>query len=652
MRFALFSLALVSTVWATPPSSYCPIDERSCYSSQVCQWDAPSQTCVSSLPCAMESTTAQCELNTWGCTWQGSVCTKTQTQPAVTSPCQQWLYDQAGCATEKRCFWQSFKCQLRPTIVLSVADDLAWYDVGWNNPRARTPVLDAMRTRGINLNRHYGSRFCAPSRAMLMTGKYAWRMGLQTDLNLNPVWNIRCGSGQGSKLLPQVLKETGGYATLGFGKWHLGHYRDDLIPTSRGFDQWIGYYGGGIENNSPPNQFYSKRCSCNQQKRSCSPFAPNPPVICGFVTGMVNVTKGNLPQVVNSNTVVEDTADLYLANRARDAILAADATIPLFLFLSWGTPHEPEFASDSYKASILQSRPQFGTDAPINKQCDSGKRLTHLAMVMTLDTAHAIVINALEESNRFDTSVFVFLSDNGGNSPWRTAPAVVNTCAAGFNYPLRGAKFTWWEGGVRTLGFVYSKNYMVATKRGRSFQPLISAADWRRTLVKASGTAWPKDLDDDGVDYWSPLSGLGVPSYEARTVFPLQIWGEQNRYAILFYVPNSAGGPELHKLIIGNPFSGWGAGNVGTQVAKYSHGEIDQPPELPNSEVKFPLDNGFNNKLQCDKYCLYNLDRDQQELVELSTTNPTALQAGLAALALFQKQYPSDAMGGCLGWMS
>lgn len=325
---------------------------------------------------------------------------------------------------------------MRPTIVLSLADDLGWYDIGWNNPRARTPVLDGMQKLGIGLNRHYGSRFCAPSRGMLLTGKYAWRLGMQTDLNLNPVWNIRCAVAPTSKLLPAVLKETGGYATLGFGKWHLGHYRDDMIPTQRGFDKWIGYYGGGIEKNNAPEQYFSTRCCCNGNPKSCSPFATNAKLTCGRVTGMINCTAaatGQQQYVVDSTQSAEDTTDLFLAAQARQQILKAAEDVPLFVYLSWSTPHEPVYASEAYKQSIMRSRPAFGTDATINQYCQASKRVTQLAMVMTMDYANAVVIDALEEVNRFDTTIFVFLSDNGGNSPMRTAPNVLNSCPAGFN---------------------------------------------------------------------------------------------------------------------------------------------------------------------------------------------------------------------------
>lgn len=423
-------------VSAGPGDSYCPQDEESCYSSSICHWNSVTSQCMSSLPCALESQPAMCEQNTWGCTWDNQRCIKVNRRELVKpSPCAPFRYNQQACSQEKRCFWQNFECELRPTIVLSLVDDMGWYDIGWNNPRSRTPVLDAMKTRGILLDRHYMSRFCAPSRSMLMTGRYAWRMGMQTDLNLNPVWNIRCGVPTEIKMLPAVLKETGGYATLGYGKWHMGHYRDDLIPTQRGFDKWIGYYGGGIDQSSGPDQFMSRRCAC-KGTNTCSPFATKPTVLCTKATGMVNCTVGAPQRVVGP--VEEDTTDVFLANRAREGILAAEEDVPLFLYLSWSTPHDPVYASEAFKQSILKSRPEFGTDAPLNKEakCPSSKRLEHLAMVMTMDTAHAAVIDALEHVQRFDTSIFVFLSDNGGNAPLRNGPNSINNCGMGFNCTL------------------------------------------------------------------------------------------------------------------------------------------------------------------------------------------------------------------------
>jgi arylsulfatase A-like enzyme len=103
-----------------------------------------------------------------------------------------------------------------------------------------------MRETGVSLERHYTTRFCAPTRAMLLTGVHPWRLGLQTDLNLNPVNVVRCSSVLAAKklnarLLPEILRQDGGYATHMFGKFHMGHYSASTLPTQNGFDSFVGF---------------------------------------------------------------------------------------------------------------------------------------------------------------------------------------------------------------------------------------------------------------------------------------------------------------------------------------------------------------------------------------------------------------------------
>ena len=127
-------------------------------------------------------------------------------------------------------------------IVLSVADDLGHYDVGFNNPRAYSPTLDGLMRAGTLLDRHYSSRMCAPSRAMLMSGRATWTIGFHIDSNLNPVNCIRCKLPV-TDLLPGAFQKAG-WATHMIGKWHLGHYTDAAMPTALGFDTYFGFLGG------------------------------------------------------------------------------------------------------------------------------------------------------------------------------------------------------------------------------------------------------------------------------------------------------------------------------------------------------------------------------------------------------------------------
>lgn len=100
---------------------------------------------------------------------------------------------------------------------------------------------------------------------------------------------------------------------------------------------------------------------------------------------------------------------------------------------------------------LTRSTPAFGTDSYVNGLCDAKNRLTHLAMVSMLDEAHRVVLDALEQASRYQDTVFVFISDNGGNQPMFSRVGRLRECSYGFNYPLRGSKFSWWEVRVFTL---------------------------------------------------------------------------------------------------------------------------------------------------------------------------------------------------------
>ena len=132
----------------------------------------------------------------------------------------------------------------RPNILFILADDLGWGDVSWNNDLVKsTPFLANMAKDGAVLKQSYSAHRCTPTRASLLTGRYAFRFGLGADAisKENPV-----GMDLGEKLLPAYLKEVG-YETHLVGKWHLGHCNSSFHPHNRGFDSFYGHYGGSMD---------------------------------------------------------------------------------------------------------------------------------------------------------------------------------------------------------------------------------------------------------------------------------------------------------------------------------------------------------------------------------------------------------------------
>jgi arylsulfatase A-like enzyme len=129
----------------------------------------------------------------------------------------------------------------RPNVVIILADDLGWRDVGYHGSEIATPRLDRLAAEGVVLDRFYAQPTCSPTRAALMTGKAPLRLGVVSPLSKNNPTGLPLGE----RLLPEHLREAG-YQTFLTGKWHLGHRHRDYLPTARGFDHFYGHATGGI----------------------------------------------------------------------------------------------------------------------------------------------------------------------------------------------------------------------------------------------------------------------------------------------------------------------------------------------------------------------------------------------------------------------
>ncbi len=123
----------------------------------------------------------------------------------------------------------------RPNIILCMADDQGWEEVGYNgHPNLKTPVLDEMACTGLRFDRFYSaSSNCGPTRGSVMTGRHAFRFG-----QFGPTWAMR----PEEITLAEILKEHG-YSTAHYGKWHLGPVKAGApnSPGNQGFDEWVSH---------------------------------------------------------------------------------------------------------------------------------------------------------------------------------------------------------------------------------------------------------------------------------------------------------------------------------------------------------------------------------------------------------------------------
>ena len=125
----------------------------------------------------------------------------------------------------------------RPNIVIIIADDLGWANVGYHGSAIQTPNIDKLAKEGVELHRFYTTPVSSPTRAGLLTGRYPSRFGIRE--NVIPPWRD-FGVDPSEETLPEMLEKAGYTNRALIGKWHLGHSRRIYHPLSNGYTHFYG----------------------------------------------------------------------------------------------------------------------------------------------------------------------------------------------------------------------------------------------------------------------------------------------------------------------------------------------------------------------------------------------------------------------------
>lgn len=344
----------------------------------------------------------------------------------------------------------------RPNIIIIVADDLGWGDVGYLGSDIKTPNIDFLAKEGVVLDNFYTAPVCSPTRAGLMTGRYPNRFGLRKTV-VTP-WS-KFGVDTGEVFLSTILADAGYAHRAAFGKWHLGHAKRMYLPLQRGFSYFYGHYNGAVD----------------------------------YFT---HVREGELDWHRNGETCYDEgyATDLITEEVVLSIRKFANDRSPFFMYVAYNAPHLPLQAKEADLSAYGydSSKPSFSSNGQKAKGKGNTKRQTHAAMVSAMDYGIGKIISALREADLEEQTLVLFFSDNGA------APN-----QGGSSGPLRGSKFTEWEGGVRSPAVI---RWPQGFAGGRLVTQVTGYIDIVPTIREILGLTAPSTRTLDGVSIWPILS--------------------------------------------------------------------------------------------------------------------------------------------------
>ena len=396
-----------------------------------------------------------------------------------------------------------------PNIILIVADDLGYNDIstfggGVAGGRVQTPHIDQLAAEGAVFAQSYsGAGTCAPSRAMLMTGRYPTRTGFeftptpsgmggmvtrissQMDSGLPPIlYDADLDAGkppyqeQGLQAeevtIAEILRDRG-YQTFHIGKWHLGR-QGGMAPHEQGFDQSLLMASGLYLPEDDPGVV-----------NAYLDFDPIDQFLWARLTFANSFNSGNDDQFEPKGYLTDYWTDQSIE------IIRANQHRPFFLYLAhWGV-HTPLQATREDYEAVGDIQPH--------------RLRVYAAMIRALDRSVGRINAALEEAGVADNTIVVFTSDNGGPG-YLGLPDI--------NRPFRGWKITQFEGGIRVPLFM---KWPARIQAGTASQVPVAHIDMMPTLAAAAEAPLPRGVEIDGKNLLPLASGEGAEKWQRESLF-------------------------------------------------------------------------------------------------------------------------------------
>ncbi len=396
-----------------------------------------------------------------------------------------------------------------PNIILIVADDLGYNDIstfggGVAGGQLQTPHIDQLAAEGAIFQQSYsGAGTCAPSRAMLMTGRYPTRTGFAFTPMPSGMGAMvsRIAEGMGRQLpapifYPEVSESKpayemqglppeevtvaeslrdAGYHTVHIGKWHLGR-QNGMAPHEQGFNESLLMASGLFLPEDDPDVVNAKL-----------EFDPIDKFLWARMTFANSFNSGDEDRFEPGGYLTDYWTDESIK------VIKANKHRPFFLYLAhWGV-HTPLQATREDYEAVGDIQPH--------------RLRVYAAMTRALDRSVGRIVAALEEEGVADNTLVLFTSDNGG-AGYLGLPEV--------NAPFRGWKITQFEGGIRVPLFAKWPGRIPA---GTEVQTPVAHIDMMPTLLAAAGEDLPEGIAIDGENLLPLAIGEGEAAWDRETLF-------------------------------------------------------------------------------------------------------------------------------------
>jgi arylsulfatase len=450
----------------------------------------------------------------------------------------------------------------RPNIVIVLADDMGFADLGCYGGEIKTPTLDKLASNGLRFTQFYNTPRCCPSRAALLTGLYSHQAGMGMMAGAGKLPGYRGHLNDHCLTIAQVLK-LAGYRTLMVGKWHLGNPG----PIENGFDEYFGILGGfdsfwkqgpyvRLPKNHPQRTYekgkfyatdaftdYALDFLKDAQKKPEQPWflylaytAPHFPL------------HAHEEDIAKYEPIYQKGWDKIRAERyeKQKELKIIDASWPL-------SPR-----SDYLHKFAKEIRPNPAWDSlGAERQKDLARRMAvYAAMIDRMDQNLGRVVGELTKSKQLDNTLFFFLSDNGGSAEWDHlgfdknsgpenvlhkgddlkkigAPGSYVSAGSGWgnaqNTPFRWYKHHCYEGGVSSPFIIH---WPAGIKTAGELRPQVGhLIDLMPTCIDAAGAKFPAKFEGKNL---LPLEGVSlVPAFDNRAIKrPPLFWEHEGNRAV------------------------------------------------------------------------------------------------------------------------